>query len=487
MSDPERLRPGETRQTLTERAAATFASLAQSLREHGHEPQAVAHFVNRLVFCMFAEDVDLLQGNMFTRMLEHARQQPDESAVLAQELFRAMADGGRIGYDAVAWFNGGLFDDDTALPLNKAEIETTLKASALDWSEIDPSILGTLFERGLDPSKRSQLGAHYTDRDKIMRIIKPVVIRPWLAEWETAKARIASNLERQATARSSAAQSRRRREAERLLGDFLKRLRAFTVLDPACGSGNFLYLALQALKDLEHRVQLEAEALGLPRAFPETGPANVKGIEINPYAAELARVSVWIGEIQWMRRNGFPGSRDPILKPLDTIECRDAVLSPEGGEPEWPSADVVVGNPPFLGVQRFRSVLGDFYTERLRTAYEGQVPGGADLVCFWFGKAGKLAAEGKIARAGLVATNSIRGGANRVVLDRIVGQTAIFDAWSDEPWVVDGAAVRVSLVCFAPEDTTTVRFLDGKETPQVHSEAVARGTSIFWLRWLTQL
>ena len=473
MSDPDRLRPGESRQALTERAAVTFAALAQSLRARGHEAQAVAHFVNRLVFCMFAEDVGLLPNNMFTRMLEHARRQPEDFAVLARDLFSAMAIGGRVGFETVAWFNGGLFDDDTALPLNKTEIETTLKASALDWSEIDPSILGTLFERGLDPSKRSQLGAHYTDRDKIMRIIEPVVIRPWLADWETAKARIASSLERQATARSSAAQSRRRREAERLLGEFLKRLRAFTVLDPACGSGNFLYLALQALKDLEHRVQLEAEALGLPRAFPETGPANVKGIEINPYAAELARVSVWIGEIQWMRRNGFAGSRDPILKPLDTIECRDAVLSPEGDEPEWPAADVVVGNPPFLGVQRFRSVLGNAYTERLRAAYEGRVPGGADLVCFWFGKAGKLAAEGKIARAGLVSTNSIRGGANRVVLDRIVGQTAIFDAWSDEPWVVDGAAVRVSLVCFAPEDTTTVRFLDGKETPQIGSDLTA--------------
>ena len=472
VSDPERLRPGESRQALTERAAATFAALAQSLRERGHEAQAVAHFVNRLVFCMFAEDVGLLRDNMFTRMLERARLRPERFSNMARTLFGAMATGGEIGFETVDWFNGGLFDDDTALPLDKAEIETTLKASALDWSEIDPSILGTLFERGLDPSKRSQLGAHYTDRDKIMRIIEPVVIRPWLAEWEAAKARIASSLERQAAARSASAQSRHR-EAERLLGEFLKRLRAFTVFDPACGSGNFLYLALQALKDLEHRVQLEAEALGLPRAFPETGPANVKGIEINLYAAELARVSVWIGEIQWMRRNGFAGSRDPILKPLDTIECRDAVLSPEGDEPEWPAADVVVGNPPFLGVQRFRSVLGDFYTERLRTAYEGQVPGGADLVCFWFGKAGKLAAEGKIARAGLVATNSIRGGANRVVLDRIVGQTAIFDAWSDEPWVVDGAAVRVSLVCFAPEDTTTVRFLDGKETPQIGSDLTA--------------
>ena len=129
------------------------------------------------------------------------------------------------------------------------------------------------------------------------------------------------------------------------------------MLDPACGSGNFLYPALHALKDLEHRVQLEAEAMGLQRAFPAVGPANVRGIEINAYAAELARVSVWIGEIQWMRRNGFTESRDPILKPLETIECRDAILTPEGGEPGWPAADVVIGNPPFLGGNLPRHLL----------------------------------------------------------------------------------------------------------------------------------
>ena len=475
MSDPERLRPGESRQALTERAAATFALLAQSLRERGHEPQVVAHFVNRLVFCMFAEDVGLLRDNMFTRMLEHARKRPEDFAVLARDLFGAMSTGGRIGFEMVAWFNGGLFDDDAALPLNKEEIETTLKASALDWSEIDPSILGTLFERGLDPSKRSQLGAHYTDRNKVMRIIEPVVIRPWLAEWETAKARIADSLERKAAAQSTAAQTRRHREAERLLSEFLKRLRAFTVLDPACGSGNFLYLALQALKDLEHRVQLEAEALELPRTFPETGPANVRGIEINPYAAELARVSVWIGEIQWMRRNGFAGSRDPILKPLDTIECRDAVLSPEGGEPDWPEADVVIGNPPFLGSQRFRAVLGDSYTERLRVAYESRVPGSADLVCFWFSKAGKLVAEGKICRVGLVATNSIRSGASRQALEAAVQNCSIFEAWSDEPWVTEGAAVRVSLVCFSQSGDQSLleRRLDGQPVDEIYSDLTA--------------
>ena len=476
MSDPERLQPGETRQTLTERAAATFAALAQSLRERGHEPQAVAHFVNRLVFCMFAEDVGLLPDNMFTRMLDHARRQPEDFADLARDLFGAMATGGRIGFETVAWFNGGLFDDDAALPLNKDDIETTLKASALDWSEIDPSILGTLFERGLDPDKRSQLGAHYTDRDKIMQIIEPVLIRPWLAEWETTKALIETGLQRQGTARSTAAQNRHRREAERILADFLKRLRAFTVLDPACGSGNFLYLALQALKDLEHRVQLEAEALGLPRSFPETGPANVKGIEINPYAAELARVSVWIGEIQWMRRNGFAGSRDPILKPLDTIECRDAVLTPEGEEPGWPAADVVVGNPPFLGSQRFQSVLGPAYANSLRETYRGGVPGNADLVCFWFHKAGKLLADGAIVRAGLVATNSIRGGANRQALRAVAQKHPIFEAWSDEPWVTDGAAVHVSLLCFSRADDQSLseRHLDGQTVEEIYADLTAR-------------
>ena len=188
MSDPERLRPGETRQAVTERAAATFAELAQDLRDRGQDPQTVAHFINRLVFCMFAEDVGLLPGKMFTKMLEQARRRPANFATMASILFGAMAHkDGLVGFEPVAWFNGGLFDDNTALPLDREGIETTLKAAALDWSEIDPSIFGTLFERGLDPDKRSQLGAHYTDRDKIMRIVDPVLVRPLLAEWDSAK------------------------------------------------------------------------------------------------------------------------------------------------------------------------------------------------------------------------------------------------------------------------------------------------------------
>ena len=478
MSDPERLRPGETRQTVTERAAATFAELAQGLRDRDHDPQTVAHFVNRLVFCMFAEDVGLLPDDMFTRMLAHARRNPEKFADYASRLFGAMATGGDIDFQAVAWFNGGLFDDDTALPLDREGIETALKAAALDWSEIDPSILGTLFERGLDPDKRSQLGAHYTDRDKIMRIVEPVIVRPLLAEWQTAKAEIAAMMERADAAGSRAAHTRLRRQADRVLRTFLERLRRFTVLDPACGSGNFLYLALQALKDIEHRVQLEAETLGLERGFPAVGPANVKGIEINAYAAELARVSVWIGEIQWMRRNGFGASTDPILDPLDTIECRDAILAPDGSEPEWPQADAVIGNPPFLGDRVMRRGLGHDYTERLRRTYTDTVPASADLVCYWFAKACALVAKDQIARAGLVATNSIRGGNNRPVLDRIVAECSIFDAWSDEPWVIDGAAVRVSLVCFGPHDSDLPVSLNGKATTRVHADLTEMGIDL---------
>ena len=189
-SDPERLRPGETRQTLTERVASSFAAVARALRERGHDPQTVAHFVNRLVFCMFADDVGLLPNQMFTRMLRESLKTPAAFGELAGELFRAMASGGRVGFETVDRFNGNLFNDDTTLPLEKSDIQTVLEASDLDWSEIDPSILGTLFERGLDPAKRAQLGAHYTDRDKVMLLVDPVVVRPLLAEWDAEKTAI---------------------------------------------------------------------------------------------------------------------------------------------------------------------------------------------------------------------------------------------------------------------------------------------------------
>lgn len=474
MSDPERLRPEMKRQTLTAKAAATFAELAQSLRERGHGPEAVAHFVNRLVFCMFAEDAGLLPNDMFTKMLEQSRRSPGEFEDMARSLFAAMSAGGRVDFEPIPWFNGGLFDDDATLPMDREQIDIAYSAAGLDRSEIDPSILGTLFERGLDPDKRSQLGAHYTDRDKIMRIVEPVVVRPLLAEWEAAKREIEDLLERAVSSSTRGVATRHRRRARERFVAFLERLRDFTVLDPACGSGNFLYLALLSLKDLEHRVTLEGEAMGLQREFPRIDPGNVKGIEVNRYAAELARVSVWIGQTQWMLRNGF-GTGEPILSPLDAIECRDAILAPDGTEPDWPEADVVIGNPPFLGGKLLVRGLGEDYVQRLFDAYRDRVPREADLVAYWFVKAGGQIGAGKSDRAGLVATNSIRGGANRRALAVATGGRPIFDAWSDEPWVIDGAAVRVSLICFAELGTEHADLaLDGAPVDAIHADLTAR-------------
>ena len=188
----------------------------------------------------------------------------------------------------VDWFNGGLFDDDTALPLERSDIDTVLAASRLDWSEIDPSILGTLFERGLDPGKRAQLGAHYTDRDKIMLLVEPVVIRSWLAEWAAEKAKIAAELASADAAKAPSTRRNRRNEAERRYRSFLSRLRAFTVLDPACGSGNFLYLALQALKDLEHQVQLEAETFGFQRVVSRYWTGQREGHRDQPIRGRIS-------------------------------------------------------------------------------------------------------------------------------------------------------------------------------------------------------
>ena len=469
-TDPERLKPGQTRQALTEKAACEFAGLALRLRKRGHDPQKVAHFVNRLIFCMFAEDVGLLPGRLFQRMLEHGAKRPEQFAAMAAQLFAAMRAGGLVGFEEVAWFNGGLFDDDSALPLEKEDIDQALAAARLDWAEIDPSILGTLFERGLDPDKRGQLGAHYTDRDKIMLIVGPVIVEPLTQKWEEQKEAIRSLLARADKARSPAVATKATNDARGLYTAFLERLKGFRVLDPACGSGNFLYLALLALKDIEHRVNLDAEALGFQRAFPTVGPEAVLGIEINPYAAELARVSVWIGEIQWMQRNGFSVSSKPILKPLDNIACRDAVLNSDGTMAVWPEADAIIGNPPFLGSNSMIETFGGEYTERLRAAYAERVPGAADLVCYWFEKARAMMEADDPFYTGLVATQAIRRGASRTVLDRIGASAILYDAWSDEPWSVEGAAVRVSLVCFARRDSVVRCRINGHPVPAIHPD-----------------
>lgn len=484
-TDPDDFKPSKTRQALTEETAREFAGIAQRLRDRGHEPHKVAHFVNQLVFCMFAEDVGLLPDNLFTKMLKASRTRPERFEANARKLFGAMATGGDLDFTPIDWFNGGLFADDFALPVEAKDIDELLSAAERDWSQIDPSILGTLFERGLDPAKRSQLGAHYTDREKIMMIVQPVIIDPLEAEWAEALARMTALIdsapkrtaERLLTPAERRKAEKLRDEAAAIHSAFIERLVNFRVLDPACGSGNFLYVALRALKDIEHRANLDAEALGLPRGFPRVGPECVLGIEVNPYAAELARVSVWIGEIQWMRRNGFDAAKNPILRNLDTIECRDAVLFTDGhgnpvldaeGKPRralWPDADVVVGNPPFLGDKKMIRELGEKYVTELRRAYSGKVPGGANLVCYWLSQASDSIRSSGLSRAGLVTTNAIRTGADRRVLEMLCKTAELYEAWSDEPWVVDGASVRVSIICVSIE--LLPKRLDGAEVATI--------------------
>ncbi|MEX0644846.1 MAG: DNA methyltransferase [Parvularculaceae bacterium] len=521
-ADPERLKPKKSRAELTAEAAEQFSELAQRLRGRGHDPQKVAHFVNRLVFCMFAEDVGLLPGKLFEKALKVSETAPEKAQGHLSRLFAAMKDGGEFGLEEVPWFIGGLFDDDAALALDDGDIRLALKAARLYWGDIDPSILGTLFERGLDPSKRSQLGAHYTDRDKIMMIVGPVIVEPLRAEWEAARGEIETHAQtaqdaeariaavqaegarllkegdslakrgeadrQKSVAQQKARQTKALNAAQKLYENFLERLRAFRVLDPACGSGNFLYLSLLALKDIERDAGLDVEAMGLKRQPPRVGPEAVKGIEINPYAAELARVSIWIGEIQWMRRNGFDPGRAPILRPLDHIECRDALIErdPATGqwrEAKWPDADVIVGNPPFLGAKLMYRMLGKEETTRLRQIFSDRLPGFTDLVCYWFEKARAKMHNGSVERVGLVATKAIAKNTNLPVMRRIAENLHFYNVWQNEPWVIDGAAVRVALICFS--NTARQNVINGSAVEAINPNLTS-GTDVSSAPTLTQ-
>ncbi|MBS0390654.1 MAG: class I SAM-dependent DNA methyltransferase [Proteobacteria bacterium] len=497
-TDPQSFRPRQTNRDITEAAAKSFALLAEQLRSRGHHADAVAHFLTQCLFCFFAEDVGLLPGRMFERLVGNRQLTSERLTQGLQQLFATMRDGGLYGADDIPWFNGGLFQRINVPKLEILDITELRSAAGLNWSAIDVSIFGTLFERGLDPAKRSQLGAHYTDPATIERIIAPVITRPLLSEWEL----VAHELQALAAKIKKHGDAAYKKAHNRFV-QWLERLGAFRILDPACGSGNFLFLGLKALKDVElHSITAAAE-LGLAREQDlVTGVHNMLGIELNEYAAELARVSLWIGEIQWRIAHGYTVKTNPVLEPLEQIECRDALLEwpaqaagsdhdfaqqnacsdPEAGpqgtaprEAPWPRADVVVGNPPFLGDKKMRRELGDAYVDALRATYAGRVPGGADLVCYWFEKSRAALTSQALTAAGFVATNSIRGGANRKVLDAIVKDSRIYDAWSDEPWVNDGAAVRVSLVAFG--QTELAPHLDGAQVPIIYSDLTFGSTA----------
>ncbi len=469
--DPEALRPHITPAQLTEEAARRFAELAGNLQARGPEPQRVAHFLDKLLFCLYAEDTGLLPKGLLSRLADATRSKPAAFAAALGELFGKMADrGGLFGVEEIQWFNGGLFDSSDVLTLTSSEIGTLQEISRLDWSRIEPAIFGTLFERGLDPAQRAQLGAHYTSQDDIWKLVEPVIIRPLRREYEAMQARVTGLTLR----RDGSGKKGPDPEARRLFEGYLERLRNVRVLDPACGSGNFLYVALQALKDLElEAIQWGSLVLRLPQEFPRVGPEAVLGIEINAYAAELARVTIWIGEIQWMLNHGFHYRENPVLQPLESIATRDALLDlsdpAKPREAPWPAAEFIVGNPPFLGNRLLRRGLGDDYVETLWSVFDDRLPHSSDLCCYWHEKARAQITTGFTRRAGLLATQGIRGQANRTVLERILASGGIFYALSDEPWILAGANVHLSFV--GQDDGRDVeRTLDGHPAGNINAD-----------------
>lgn len=496
--DPEMLRPARTTDAVTQELAEKIAKIAYSLNkrecvEYSNARRRaeinvaqkknlrVARFLNRIIFCFFAEDVGLLPDGTFTDVAKTGLDDPHFFAESLEALFVAMAKGGSFGPRKIRHFNGHLFEEATVFELTDEEIAALADASEADWQFIEPSILGTLFERALDEQQRAQLGAHYTSKADIETLVEPVLMAPLRRQWKALKKELAGDYTR---GKGSPA-------AKKQIEALLKEIRATTVLDPACGSGNFLYVALQKMLGLEKDVLAYAQQLGFTGMKPGVGVQQLRAIELNPYAYELAQVSVQIGYLQWLRDNGFPLEREPVLQELEGFLNDDALLlahfkqkakdlkAARAAEHEeddalkfysergWPACDVIVSNPPFLGDKLMRRQLGDHYVSELRRVFDGRIPGQSDFCCYWFEKARVLIEDKKCKRAGLLATQGIRGGANREVLKRIKETGDIFWAESDRPWILAGANVHVSMVGF-DDGTEKIRILDGKSVDDVN-------------------
>ncbi len=463
--NPDALEPEISPDDVTKATADIFAKIAASMRERGVDSLDVARFLNRLVFCFFAQDVGLLPGQMITELCENFHNNPAEFDQGLQELFRRMNDGGRFGVQTIRHFNGDLFTDPDTVLMTTGELEGLAEATERNWAHIEPSIFGTLFERVVDPNKQGLVGAQYTSEADIRSVIDPVIIKPLQAEW--------SEVERKVGGLTLPEGQQDEAQARRLLQEFQSRLSSLKVLDPACGSGNFLYVALRQLHDLEKAVLTLAADLNLRGFLPEVSPEQCYGIEIDPYASDLARTSLWIGHLQWLIENGHQYNREPVLGSLNTIECRDAIIDrsePEQpAEPEWPAVDYIVGNPPFLGHFPFREQLGDEYVNAVYDLYGDRIPNSSDLCCYWFEKTRAHIEEGKARRAGLLGTQAIRFQSNRPVLARIKETGDIFSAVSDQDWVLDGASVHISIICF-DDGSQTTRILDGERVSNINAD-----------------
>jgi len=455
--DPLNLDPTRRSARVTFAIARHLAELAQSLEDAGHDPVVVAGFLTRCLFTCFAEDVGLLPARAFTDLLDSLIHNPEPFAQMVSELWQAM-DTGRFSVAiraALPRFNGKLFKQPEALPLNRAQLELLREAARADWQEVEPAIFGTLLERALSPGERSRLGAHYTPRAYVERLVLPTVIEPLRADWDDARA-AALTLAAEGKLKAACAEIRA----------FHRRLCAVRVLDPACGSGNFLYVTLEHLKRLEGEIFNQLEELGdrqglLELAGVTVDPHQLLGLEINPRAAAIAELVLWIGYLQWhFRTRGQTLPPEPVLRDFGNIECRDAVLAHDGAVPvlddhgqpltrwdgqscrthpvtgeavpdetarvvveryvnprpaTWPEADFVVGNPPFIGAGWMRTALGEGYAEAVRAAWP-EVPESADFVMYWWHQAALLTRQGKIRRFGFITTNSLRQTFNRRVV-----------------------------------------------------------------------
>ena len=313
--NPDALKPTRTRAMITAEAARKFQSISDALQHRNPDREAVAHFVNQLVFCFFADSVKLLPEGLLKKLLLTAEKRPQKSKDYFAKLFAEMERGGEFDLTEIAWFNGGLFDGRAPLGLEAAELGLLYSATSLDWSLIDPTIFGTLFERFLDPDKRAQIGAHYTDPEKIMMIVDPVVLRPL-------RARMGGGI-RQDRADHAPGRERPRRRAKPAKARMTRRSRPRAQrrklarrlhrrADAAAHSGPRLRLGEFSLSRLAgrqgHRIsrhQRLRDAGTWDAPTTRVGPEILHGIEINPFAAELARTTIWIGDIQWSIKNAI--------------------------------------------------------------------------------------------------------------------------------------------------------------------------------------
>ncbi|HNR54202.1 MAG TPA: hypothetical protein PKJ19_03480 [Flavobacteriales bacterium] len=494
-TEPLTLDPARRSAKVTREIADRLAKLAKTL-EGKHDPEHVAAFLMRCLFTMFSEDVELLPLGSFTKLLGELKGEPENFQPMLENLWGTMNTGGLspILRKKLPRFNGGLFAHADAIALNADQIQLLIEASTANWKDVEPAIFGTLLERALDPRERHKLGAHYTPRAYVERLVNPTVIEPLREQWRGVQ-----------VAALQLHDAGDDKKAIKLVEDFLHQLATVRVLDPACGSGNFLYVTLELLKRLEGEVLNTLHELGATSKLELEGvmvtPANFFGIELNPRAAAIAEQVLWIGFLQWhLRTHGhLHNLPEPIIKDLHNIECRDAVLDydartelrdadgnvvtkwdgrttkphpvtgqevpdPEAREPmytytkprpaQWPEVDYIVGNPPFIGVLRMREALGDGYTEALRRVYDN-VPDSADFVMYWWDKAAEATRLGMVKRFGLITTNSLKQTFNRKVLQHHMDAKkpiSLAFAIPDHPWVdsADGAAVRVAMTIGVP-------------------------------------